>query len=221
MHSLRPAATDFSFNATPSVLLNASSSHWWTSMASLKAMWAKYLRQRMVTRLRPLSRTLGLPPHRVRDHDGNPSSPRSTLPTTVESGGATSDSGFAAGFWIDAAGERYLRVKLKLGDRNQKRSETGSQNMITASLMMDLEHFGAIEIELKMGLDQIWVDFMVASESAREKVEFRMADINAALGALATGVFCQVHIGRQVAGMHPAAVDGDQTGHPREIDLKI
>ena len=126
---------------------------------------------------------------------------------------------FSGGFWIESIADRprSVRVDLKTPHSHQAQNKDGR---FTASLELDLEHTGAIMVDLQMDTNSIRVDFGVARTSTLAKIETHLTDLQKALEPLGCKVFCKV----QPA---PERLEGAQTERhppltrPRPIELKI
>lgn len=127
---------------------------------------------------------------------------------------------YTAGFEIENAGDRpwSARIGLKSPTRNPADADGG--RILTASLILDLEHTGEIGVALKMDQDTIWVDFKTAKTSVRHAIEANRASLDNALKMLGRKVFCQVHVDRQPLGAGRGGANAPQN-LPRAIELDI
>jgi hypothetical protein len=126
---------------------------------------------------------------------------------------------FSGGFWIDSFGDRpwSVRVDFKTPHSHQAQNEDGR---FTASLELDLEHIGAIVVDLQMDTKSIRVDFGVARTATLAKIETHLTDLQKALERLGCKVCCKVQPAPEPlegarADRHPPPP------RPRPIELKI
>jgi hypothetical protein len=110
----------------------------------------------------------------------------------IEGQEPTTPSEYTADFGFAPPREGIAAVKLKIKPDKGWRGRTDKEGTLRASMLLDLENTGVIEVNLTMGADQIWVDFITATPQMRQKIEAERGDVYAALSALVKKVTFQV-----------------------------
>ena len=122
-------------------------------------------------------------------------------------------------FAIASPGEENAAVRVKIKPGQGGRDTAGHKGMLTASLLLDLENTGVIEVHLTLGEDQLWVDFKTATPQMGQKLEAALDGVYASLAALTRKVYCRVRSDQHLTAPErgaEAALCGS-----KEIDLKI
>ena len=114
-------------------------------------------------------------------------------------------------------GNGALRIKIR--PEQGSHDASGHEGRLTASLLLDLENTGIVEVNLTLGEDQIWVDFRTTTPQMRQKIEAELDGVHASLAALARRVYCRVRSDRQLTAPEPGA--GADLCGSWEIDLNI
>ena len=110
----------------------------------------------------------------------------------MESQESATPSEYTAYFGFDPPREGNAAVKITIKPGQGSCCPTDNEGALRASLLLDLENTGVIEVNLTMGEDQIWVDFITATPQMRQRIEAESGDVYAALAALANKVTFQV-----------------------------
>ena len=131
----------------------------------------------------------------------------------------TASSDYASAFLIEAAGEEYRSAYIRLHTQKAICSSDGRGDVMTASLMLDLDKTGPLEVAIQMAEDQIWVKFKVATEKVRKDIQARLGEMHTALKDLADKVYCRVQVDPEGGAMNSAAKRASQ--EKKEIDCTI
>ena len=135
---------------------------------------------------------------RLQQADTTTAAPRQLA---LESQEPATPSEYTADFGFDSPREGNAVVKIKIKPDTGSRGATDLEGTLRASLLLDLENTGVIEVHLTMGEDQIWVDFITATPQMRQKIEAERGDVYAILATLVKKVTLQVRSDdRLVAG---------------------
>ncbi len=126
---------------------------------------------------------------------------------------------YRGAFGIASQSEAKAAVSIKIRTEQGSHDASWHEGTLTASLLLDLENTGVIEILLTLGEDQIWVDFRTATPHTRQRIEAELDGVHASLTALARRVYCRVRSDQQLTA--PDLGAGAALCGPREIDLKI
>ena len=121
------------------------------------------------------------------------------------------------GFAPPREGNAAVRIKLKPG--RGSRHATDTERALRASLLLDLENTGVIEVNLTMGEDQIWVEFITATARMRQKLEAQRGDVYTALAALVPKVNFLVRSDHRLLARDLFAEDHQYV--PGDVDLNI
>lgn len=126
---------------------------------------------------------------------------------------------YTADFGFDPLREDNAAVKIKIKPGKGARRTTDHEGALRASLLLDLENTGAIEVNLTMGEDQIWVEFITATPQMRQEIEAERGDVYAALATLVKKVNLQVRFDHLL--MAQALFAEDHKYVSGDIDLNI
>ena len=215
----RPRADAPRIDGVPSALTESSAARLLAPAALINGKRIQSLRKRVLRRAANPAVTLKT--HAFREARPQPTHVTKAAPhqLATESRELMTPFEYIVDFGFDPSreGNAALRIKLKPGQGSRRRPD--AERALRASLLLDLENTGVIEVNLTMDEDHIWVEFITSTAPMRQKLEAELGDVYAALTALVKKVNFQVRSDRRLL-----AQDLFAEGHqyvPGEIDLNI
>ena len=100
---------------------------------------------------------------------------------------------YASGFKVDADREDNGRAQIKVRTAKTGRPDTEC-GTLTATVALDLENTGRIEVDMQFNAKLLRVVFRVASEALGETIRGDIGRMHTALNHLAPEVYCQVRV---------------------------
>ena len=85
-------------------------------------------------------------------------------------------------------------VKLKLYRQDSGRGGGGAQSLLAAVFLLNLEHNGAVRVDIKMGDAHLHVGFLVEDEHVRRQFEEALPILVNALASFTTQCYCRVDV---------------------------
>ncbi len=195
--SATPAPAEGQERVPGPVLLVTNALQLGETMRALSRKWIHPARRRLAkaTRRDTAAARIKPPPRfdaRAASSDRSPAGAEKTISRPVDL--SWND---AAGLTIDAGHDEGGQVRINVQAPDDAASKTESGRTLTASVILDLENTGRIEVDVQMNAHLIRVLFKVDTDALGDAIQSEIGRVRTALNHLVPEVYCRVQIDKQ------------------------